>query len=147
MGDYSPWTALAQMQDVQLVVHDLGGEDLGWWDPDLRVIHLDSRQTQRERRSTLAHELEHARRGDEDISHVSPILAARQEIAACVRAARQLVPIGRLVDALLWSRDERELAEELNVDEDTVRMRLLTLTEEEHAAIDRRLWAAEEGIA
>lgn len=134
------------MEDVRVEYADLD-EDLGWWDPDRRVITLDKRQTQRERRSTLAHELEHIERGDEDVSHVSPILAARQEIAACMRAARRLIPLDGLVSALLWSQDERELAEELNVDEDTVRIRLLTLTETEHKTIDKRLWLAEQGIA
>lgn len=143
---YSPWGELAKMDDVQVEYADLQDE-LGWWDPERRVITLDRRQTQRERRCTLAHELEHVRRGDEDTSHVSPILAARQEIAACMRAARRLIPITLLISALLWSQDERELAQELHVDEDTVRIRLLTLTEQEHALIDERLWEAEGRIA
>lgn len=143
---YSPWGDLASMPDVQVEYADLPDE-LGWWDPDRRVITLDKSQGQAERRCTLAHELEHAKRGDEDVSHVSPILAVRQEIAAAVRAARRLIPLAALVTALLWSQDERELAEELHVDEDTVRIRLLTLSTTEHAIIDKRLWMTEQGIA
>lgn len=144
--DYSPWGALAQMGDVTVEFTDCGS-DLGWWDPERRVITLDKNQTQRERRCTLAHELEHVSRGDENVEHVSPVLAARQEIAACMRAARRLIPIAALISALLWSQDERELAQELHVDEDTVRIRLLTLTEHEHTLIDERLWDAEGRIA
>src|SRR4051794_41064341 len=106
MTDYSPWKTLAEMPDVLVEYATLDGE-LGWWDPERRVITLDAGQTQRERRCTLAHELEHAKRNDEDTSTVSPILAARQEIAACVRAARNLIPMAALVAALLWSQDER----------------------------------------
>lgn len=146
MSDYSPWRALAQLGDVQLRFEDLV-DDLGYWDPDSRTIVLDRNQTQAERRCTLAHELEHVARGDENITHVSPVLAARQEIAACTRAARRLIPLEALISALLWSQDERELAEVLNVDEDTIRVRLLTLTPGEHSVIDERLWDAEGQIA
>lgn len=144
--DYSPWGTVSEMDDVQVVFSELD-EDLGWWDPDSRVITLDKRQTRREMRCTLAHELEHARRGDECVESASPILAVRQEIAASAAAARRLISLGRLVDALLWSQNEQELAEELNVDEDTLRVRLLTLTPGEHSLIDERLWQAEGRIA
>lgn len=146
MKDYSPWGAVAKLQDVLVAFADLPS-GRGWWEPDERVLLLDRQQTQREMRCTLAHELEHILRGDQDVSAVSSVLHARQEVAACAAAARRLVPLSRLVDALLWSQDEQELAEELNVDEDTLRMRLLTLTPEEHQLIDERIRAAEEQIA
>lgn len=146
MTTYSPWGAVAGMPDVRVKFADLE-HDLGWWDPETQTITLARDQTQAERRCTLAHELEHATAGDESVAHVSPILAVRQEIAACMRAARRLIPLDDLVAALLWSQDERELAEELNVDEDTIRIRLLTLTPEEHRLIDERVWEAEGRIA
>lgn len=146
MSDYSPWGALAQLTDVHVRFDDLIDE-LGYWDPETRTITLDRGQTQVERRCTLAHELEHLARGDENVAHVSPVLAARQEIAACTRAARRLIPLADLISALLWSQDERELADALNVDEDTIRVRLLTLTPGEHSIIDERLWQAEGQIA
>lgn len=134
------------MPDVEVRFADLP-DDLGWWDPDTRTITLATGQTQAERRCTLAHELEHCLRGDEGIGHISPVLAARQEIAVSTAAARRLIALDALIDALLWSQDERELAEQLNVDEDTVRIRLLTLTPDEHAEVDHRVWEAERGIA
>lgn len=146
MTDYSPWGAIAALQDV-LVAFEILPSGRGWWEPDQRVLLLDKRQTRREMRCTLAHEIEHIMRGDHDVSGVSPVLQARQEVAACAAASRLLIPLGRLVDALLWSQDECELAEELNVDEDTLRVRLVTLTPEEHAMIDERLWTAEGRIA
>jgi Zn-dependent peptidase ImmA (M78 family) len=146
MNDYSPWTAVARLQDVLVAFADLPS-GRGWWEPDEKVLLLDRRQSRREMRCTLAHELEHIMRGDCDVSTASPILHARQEVAACAAAARRLIPMARLIDALLWSQDEHELAEELNVDLDTLQVRLLTLTPDEHALIDDRLWSAEGQIA
>lgn len=108
------------------------------------MILLDRRLCQADRRVTLAHELAHVFAEDRWMADVSPLLHARQEARAHVRAARSLITVDALVDALLWSRDEGEMAEELNVDVDTVRTRLATLTEDEHEEIDERLWAAEE---
>lgn len=146
MSDYSPWGAIAALQDV-LVAFEILPSGRGWWEPDQKVLLIDKRQSRREMRCTLAHELEHIIRGDHDVSVASPVLQARQEVAACAAASRRLIPLGRLIDALLWSQDEHELAEELNVDEDTLRVRLVTLTPEEHQVIDERLWEAEGRIA
>src|SRR4051794_5234971 len=118
MSTYSPWGAVAGQPDIRVEFREMDDE-LGWWDPDTRTIALAKGQTQAERRCTLAHELAHAERGDEAVEHVSPLLAVRQEIAASVRAARRLIPMAALITALLWSQDERELAEELHVDIDT----------------------------
>lgn len=146
MGHYSPWQTVSEMSDVTIVFAELD-DDLGFWDPDTHTITLDPRQSRRELRCTLAHEVEHVRRGDECIDRLSPVLAARQEIAASNMAARRLIPLEALISALLWSQDERELAEELNVDEDTVRMRLMTLTPWEHAVVDKCIWEAESNVA
>lgn len=147
MSNYSPWETLAEHPEIRVEFAEMEGDLVGWYDKQRSTIVLDKHGSRRQLRSTLAHELEHAARGDECPAELSPVLQARQEIAACVRAARRLVPLGRLVDALLWSQDEHELADELNVDEDTLRIRLLTLTPDEHALIDERLWAAEGRIA
>lgn len=144
---YSPWEELAAMPDVTIRVAELGDDTLGWSDPRTRTIFLHKRQTQRQMRCTLAHELEHLRHGDEVPESLSPVLATRQEIAACVRSARRLIGLDALIDALRWSQDEQELAEELHVDVETVKIRLLTLTPAEHAVIDERVWEAEAVIA
>lgn len=145
MTEYSPWGTLARLTDV-LVAFEILPSGRGWWEPDEQVLLLDKRQTRREMRCTVAHELEHIIRGDSAVSDLSPVLHARQEIAACVAAARRLIPLSRLTDALLWTRDEAELAEVLNVDEDTLRIRLISLTPEEHAVVDERLVNATDGM-
>lgn len=74
---------------------------------------------QAERRATLTHEIAHLERGD-----VPPHMHAREERIVSLIAARRLIPLDRLADALRWARDLTELAEELWVDEPTVRCRL-----------------------
>lgn len=99
---------------------------LGWWDPDTRTIHLVRGLTQRQRRAVLAHECEHASNDDRPI--LDAVLNARRERATDVVAARRLIPVHRLIDALRWTGNERELADELWVDVHTVRVRLSSLT-------------------
>lgn len=106
-------------------------ERLGWWDADTRTIHLVRGLTQRQRRAVLAHECEHASNDDRPL--LSEILNARRERATDVVAARRLIPVEQLIDALRWTGNERELAEELWVDVHTVRVRLSSLT-----ALERR---------
>ena len=96
-----------------------------------------------ERRSTLAHELIHAERGDE--SCCSSWHEGKQERAVDELAARALISLDRLAEALRWSLDEHELAEDLWVDVATVRTRLDRLSPTEKDYIEGRLWAAERG--
>lgn len=103
-------------------------------------IVLDRDLTQVERRCTLTHELEHVARGpvvDDDQA------AAREEAAVDELAARRLVSLRELMDALLWSDHEHDVADELWVDVPTLKTRLATLAEHEHTAIVQRLHAAD----
>lgn len=129
------------MSDLLVVQAAMGDRGRYYHQQRLVVIHPDL--TQAERRSTLAHELVHAERGDEPC--VSGWHEGKQERLVSELAARQLISLDRLTDALRWSQDEHELAEELWVDADTVRARLdtLTITEQDH--IESRLWAEERG--
>lgn len=63
---------------------------------DGRVIWMDPRLTQVQRRCTIAHEAVHCERGVP--------ADAREERAVEVIAARRLVALDALVDALVWSR-------------------------------------------
>jgi hypothetical protein len=81
-------------------------------------IWITTGLSQAERRCTLAHELEHQRRGHEGCQ--PPAVEAEVSQAA----ARRLIPFDALLDALRWARNLHELADELWVDEDTVRVRL-----------------------
>ena len=101
-----------------------------------RVITLDLRLSQAERRCTIAHELEHVERGP---MPSDPILAAREEESIERAVARRLVTIRALGDALAWARTLDEAAEELWVDVATLEARLRSLHPAEHAYLNRRL--------
>lgn len=107
-------------------------------DLDKRLIWLDSRLTQAERRCSLAHELGHLERG----SLCDPAAHTAEERAVEEWAARRLIDAHALSHALQWSCHLDEVAEELWVDEHLVRARLRCLTDDEQdvifQAIDRR---------
>src|SRR5438309_1741410 len=44
MTDYSPWGAVAALQDV-LVAFEILPSGRGWWEPDQKVLLLDKRQS------------------------------------------------------------------------------------------------------
>ena len=118
---YSPW-------------HDLGHRYPGWVVRHAplrglhevlcrrrRVILLEVDRAIHERRCDLSHALAHL-----DLNHViaSGVYSAREELAASKEAARRLISIPALADALLWSTHPPELAELLRVDNELLRLRL-----------------------
>lgn len=98
------------------------------------VIVLAKGLTQAERRSTCWHEVQHLLRGP-----VCGHLREREERDVEAIVARDLIPFSALVDAMLWSLDDYELADELTVDVGLVRARLEGLTVAESAALERSL--------
>lgn len=140
---YSPWRAVAAMPDI-LVFRERLPSGSGWWVPSERVIFLDAQLDRIGRRCTLAHELEHVRAGDHGC-YDDYFVAHRIERWANRRAARRLISLESLVDGLRWANDDHQLAEELDVDHDTLRCRADCLTEDERAYLDRTV--AEEWIA
>lgn len=136
---HHPWQAFRSLIDWTLHwSHDLPCDRQGEVDFDARTVTLAHGLTQAERRSTIAHETQHILRGPAP-AH----LRAREEQAVDREAARLLIPVAALVEALLWSYDEHEIAEELWVDVDTVRARLANLTTAEQQLLNERLDAAE----
>lgn len=133
------------MNGVTIRTGRLRDDLMGLWDPDTRTIWLDERLTIPERRSTLEHELVHAERGDGPCA--TGWHHAKQEDSVDREAARRLISLEDLVYGLLRSQDERELAEVLVVDVDTVLTRLATLHPDEQACIERRLESAGTGWA
>lgn len=71
-------------------------------------------------------------------------LSRRQEERADDRAAQRLITVDQLADALTWGLGVDTLAQHLHVDERTVRARIRTLTDDEKAGIDRRLYDRED---
>lgn len=58
-------------------------------------------------------------------------------------AARRLITLDDLLEAMVWSYDEHEVAVELWVDVGMVRARMRGLTDEESAELERRLYDRE----
>ena len=131
---YHPWRALRALPDWTLITASLPGRrlaDLHW---PTRLLVMDSRLRQAERRSVLAHELVHIERGPSGAAWV-----AREEAAVDREAARRLIPIRELGEALAWTQDVHELAEELWTTPHMVRVRLGHLHPSERHYLRRRL--------
>lgn len=140
MSRHHPWRALRALGDLWELVwtHDLPDGELGLTSHSERRIYLAHGQDQVERRCTIDHEVEHARRGE-----VPAHLQAREERLIDEISARRLIPLECLADAMLWSDDEHQIADELWVDTDTLRARMFSLTSDETAALNARLDEAE----
>jgi hypothetical protein len=113
--------------------------EMGRWIPGANAIVLDRGLSQAERRCTLVHELVHRMHGDDP--DLPPDLLAAQERECEKRTAKLLIPLAKLLDALLWCHEEHEeeLAEILWVDVPTLRDRIRHLTEKERGFMLRRL--------
>lgn len=127
-GDrYHPWRELRALAHVVVHYTHLGPGVWGGTAGDR--IWLDPNLSQAERRCTLAHELEHIRQGHRGCQ--PPAVEALVHEAA----ARRLIPFEQLLDAMRWAWHVHELADELWVDEDTVRVRLAHLHPSERTKI------------
>lgn len=122
-----PWRELRRLTHVRLLFRDLPDDLLGYTDHDSQTIVIATGLLQRQRRAVLQHELLHLQ---------DP---AASEAVVELHTARQMIPLDTLVDALLWSQDENELADQLWTDVATVRDRLRTLTPAERAWINAEL--------
>ena len=126
---YNPWRALRHLGErVHLIWEPLepgilaetDGEGVIWMDPD---------QYQVQRRCTLAHELAHI-----ELGHTAGCTGP-DERAATHLAARWLIDMDRLLDAISWTEELEEAAEVLWVDMPTLEARLLGLTSAERQRI------------
>ncbi|TLF72877.1 hypothetical protein [Nocardia cyriacigeorgica] len=101
-------------------------------------IYIDRNLGQAARRCALTHEIVHLERGPVPRN---PILAAVEERIVSDIAARRLIPLAALTDALHWVdlADRTALAEELWVDELTLRTRLHGLTTDERTSVNATL--------
>lgn len=120
MGNhYHPWRELRALTHIVVHWRELHPGTWGLTD-GYANIWLDHHLGQVERRCTLAHELEHIRRGHRGCQ--PPAVEAAVEAAG----ARRLIPDPHaLADALAWARgDLAAAAEELWVDEPTLAARL-----------------------
>lgn len=118
MSHPHPWRELRRLS--HLAVHWVHLPPRIWGATDGTRIWMDPRQSQVERRCTLAHELEHIRRGHRSCQTPAVERSVRHA------AARYLVPDPHdLADALIWARgDLAEAADQLWVDQPTLTARL-----------------------
>lgn len=136
---WHPWRTLSSMPDV--TIHWCDDLPMGLRAAtDGRQIWMSAHLLQRERRAALAHELEHIHH------HRIANCTAKDEAFISQAAARRLIAFDQLADAIVWATNLHELAEELWVDVDTVRTRLLHLHPAERHEIARRI-AARDGEA
>ncbi len=140
MASFSPWRLLRNLSHIDL--HFTDDDDIldgahAWYYHRLRAIVMDKRLSQVERRSVLAHELGHVIRGD--VPCGDDVLDCRQESVVDQWAARKLITLDALVDALRWSDDPHEVADCLWVTVDLLEVRLRHLHPSERAWIRRQL--------
>lgn len=133
---HHPWRVFRGLTEWTLRVAPLpeGVAGLTCWRS--RTVTVAPGLLQAQRRSTIAHEVEHVLRG--------PTLRgewwqAREEAAVERAAARKLIGLDALADALAWAHSLAEAAEELWVDEALLRCRLGHLHPAERAWLGRRL--------
>lgn len=139
---HHPWRRLRNLPDVRVVFVELPHGILGFCDHDKKTIWLDSRMKQRQRRAVLQHELLHLERG-----RVSGHWESREEVAVEVATAHALIALNHLLEALKWSRDLHEVAEELWVPADLLVVRMAHLHPAERAAVARVLGDVNELLA
>lgn len=137
---WNPWRRLRELgHAVRLEwLDELPGGVDGLTTFDDNVIQMRRGLDQAQRRSILTHELVHVERG--------PYPRWREpaeERAVCAEAARRLITIEQLADALVWCYDPWEAAEHLHVDHPTVVARLESLTAAEVLELNARLDFAE----
>lgn len=140
MAHPHPWRALRALADWTVVIRPLPPGLLGYTDHQTRTIHLRAGMSQAQRRATLAHELQHVERGPV-LRHLVDIDEAQVDEAT----ARHLIPLESLLSAVRWCHqwNVAELADELWVDQATVRTRLAHLHPAERHAITRAVRSRE----
>lgn len=121
---FDPWGALRRLKHIHISFVRMPDAAPGRTD-GLRVIWLDSRLQQDERRCALTHELVHIEHGHDGCQ------CRRAENTVRIETARRLITIDDLCRHAAWARSSQELAEELWVTPDVLIDRLQSLTPDE----------------
>lgn len=132
---HHPWRAFRELTDWRLEWARLPSGIWGQTCHRSKTVTLALGMNQAERRCTIAHETQHVLRGPVPVG-----LQEREEAVVDHNAARLLLPDVRQVgDALVANSDLYGAAEELWVDDLTLRVRLQRLHPSERAYLKRRL--------
>lgn len=137
---YHPWREARQRSHLEIHFAQLGDDHRGCIRGPRVTINSDDLQV--ERRCTITHELVHDERR---IFPTDRVLRAREELRVERIAARRLIALERLVDALVWTRRTEEVAEELWVDVPMLVALVQSLTDRERDWIDAQL--RDRGVA
>jgi hypothetical protein len=137
---YDPWRDVAEnWPELQVTVEPMEGDLLGTVEWPVIALRADSSPAQR--RCTLCHELVHLERGIWDCGP----WADREERAVHSEVALRLIPLQALADAVaeLGGTEPRgALAGQLDVDGETLDLRLAELDRRERAVIRARVGSA-----
>ncbi|WP_119716266.1 ImmA/IrrE family metallo-endopeptidase [Propionibacterium ruminifibrarum] len=133
---YHPWQRFNAEAQWTLQTAHLPRGHMGQIDWQTHTVIIDRNLLQSERRCTITHELVHIERGPVPSD---PWLKQREEQAVEAEAARRLITLEALADALAWSSQPAEVAEELWVDMQTLDVRISGLSDTERTWLDRRL--------
>lgn len=134
---HHPWRELRALPHIDLRWHvGAPAGETQWWSDGSVVISLSKDLKQTERRSTLTHEIRHVLRGRPPIGEAA---RRKEEREIDLEAARLLIPLDALIDALRWTGNHHELAETLWVDFGTFVNRIKGLTEGEWRTIREAL--------
>ncbi|HEU5270905.1 MAG TPA: ImmA/IrrE family metallo-endopeptidase [Jatrophihabitans sp.] len=138
-GRYDPWRDVRlNWPEVRVVIERMTGDLLGEARDGGAVIALRAGTSAAQRRCTLAHEIVHLERGLRDCGQ----WLHREEQAVHRTAARRLITLADLVAALRdlgGADDPGALAQALDVDRETLSVRLATLDRDERRALRRAL--------
>ncbi|NDO78229.1 hypothetical protein GKZ75_08335 [Kocuria indica] len=121
--------------EPQVIYRLLSGDACGYYDRANNTIVVDPRLSPRQRRITEAHERIHAERGD--VCPHTEWLEIKMEAAVDRELALRLIPWTALLDAARWSSEPHEIAEELDVDEDLLEIRIAHLSDTERGRLNR----------
>lgn len=136
---YDPWLDLQQnWPGVRLLVEPMDGDLLGEVRDDGWTIAVRAGTSAAQRRCTLAHEIVHLERGLRDCGR----WLDREELAVHSVASQRLVRTRELITAMRdvgGASDRAALAQCLDVDSETLGLRLAQLSRAERQAVRRAL--------
>jgi len=133
---WNPWKHAGDNYPHITVVRHLELPGRIWGLTDGTRIWICKRLNQAQRRATLAHELLHIERG---LPPADPRALAREEKIVARIAARRLITVDELIEAMRWTRDLHQLADALWVDTDTIKARMDSLDPIETAQLEHAL--------
>lgn len=134
---FHPWRRVRETPEMEVVYADT--ETVACYSFRNQRATLATGQLQAERRCSINHEWWHHKRGP-----FPPEFREREERTIEMLSARELISIEDLGEAMAWTADMAEVADELWVDLPCLWARFAGLTTDERTYLDRRVYKAED---